>query len=264
MIKKIQFFIIIIGLNSFMGFCQTPSQIVFDWESAVENKDGSVSQTIDGLTVTVRSHNSAKETKGFFIETSLTPASNKLIKGKASDANMVTFTFSEFVKIRSIKNAIGSGKEIPVCYSEGPTTIAGSIACGALLALNINPVGIELKTFIINDSTDKSTQTLRALTNSANRTQFVFDDLIVTPVKSLSNIESIIQEPKIFPNPVKDILYIENIKNIEGIKLHNNLGQLLFSENNSNEIKMGQLPIGLYYLRVISKNGIIRKNIVKE
>src|SRR5690606_31095160 len=54
----------------------------------------------------------------------------------------------------------------------------------------------------------------------------------------------------IFPNPVKDILQIQNLKESSKIQLYNTNGQLLF-ETSSNPIDTKNLSEGIYILKIL-------------
>jgi len=70
----------------------------------------------------------------------------------------------------------------------------------------------------------------------------------------------------IFPNPSDDILYLNNVsQNIQQVKIYNNLGSLVY-ENNSNQlhysIDVSPFSKGLYYVNVLSFDGILTKKIM--
>jgi len=63
---------------------------------------------------------------------------------------------------------------------------------------------------------------------------------------------------KIYPNPVKDILFIEPLQDIDRIELLNMAGQNLRSMNNQKsgkiEININNLPTGIYFLQIFGKD----------
>lgn len=75
---------------------------------------------------------------------------------------------------------------------------------------------------------------------------------------------------KLYPNPVKDNLYIDlEMIETQKIKLSisNNLGQVLYSLNNPNpqeEIDLSFLVNGIYYLKILSNGGQKVFKVVKE
>ena len=71
----------------------------------------------------------------------------------------------------------------------------------------------------------------------------------------------------IYPNPVKDILFIKNNTGIEieKIKVYNILGKVVLRENNSfNHLNLSDLTSGILFVKIATENGIITKKIIKE
>ena len=63
------------------------------------------------------------------------------------------------------------------------------------------------------------------------------------------------KEIKIYPNPAKETLHIEGIDILQ-VELFNIVGQKVSSiDANFNAIKLDQLPSGLYFVRIQSKQG---------
>ena len=93
-----------------------------------------------------------------------------------------------------------------------------------------------------------------------------------TGVSKISAITSAINEPEaleimIFPNPTSDIVYLGNNdeKVIQQIKIYNNLGVLIYEENNQKEqysIDFSSLKKGLYYADIQFSDAAIIKKIV--
>jgi len=66
---------------------------------------------------------------------------------------------------------------------------------------------------------------------------------------------------RIYPNPVRDILYLENIKNKE-IIIYDLLGNLkitLYSNTKTKLINVSDYPRGIYLIKIIGNEGIITK-----
>lgn len=62
------------------------------------------------------------------------------------------------------------------------------------------------------------------------------------------------REQTIYPNPTKDKIVYEGQKVAE-VQIHNALGQLVKTVQNTNEVSLEDLPPGLYLLRVTMENG---------
>lgn len=70
----------------------------------------------------------------------------------------------------------------------------------------------------------------------------------------------------IYPNPVKDILYMEGV-NFDKIEIFNVTGQLLLSQEPSNstvELNLRHLPSGIYLVKVYWNGGVVCHRLVKE
>jgi hypothetical protein len=69
----------------------------------------------------------------------------------------------------------------------------------------------------------------------------------------------------VYPNPAKNILYVNSKNKISSVQLFSNLGQLLIESRNSNTINLHNLISGIYILRVMDDNGNIGvRRVIKE
>jgi len=69
----------------------------------------------------------------------------------------------------------------------------------------------------------------------------------------------------IYPNPVKDEIFIKSDLQIAKVEIYSSTGALLLSDNNFNEkISVSKLLKGVYLIKVYTSNGIIVSKIVKE
>lgn len=70
---------------------------------------------------------------------------------------------------------------------------------------------------------------------------------------------------RIYPNPVIDKIYFEPEQNIASIRIYNETGQLVVSQNNDvNSVDMSQHPSGVYFLRFEVDNNIHTRKIIKK
>jgi len=92
-----------------------------------------------------------------------------------------------------------------------------------------------------------------------------------TGVSKISAIASALVAAEIatfnlFPNPINDVLYLNNgTQDIQQVKIYNNLGALVYSNNNKKQqykIDVSSFYHGLYYVNVHCSDAIIRKKIV--
>ncbi len=250
MIKKVNILFVLVILNSFIGNSQTP--VVFDWESATVNPDGSISQTVDGLTVTVSVLTEKMNTIGISNEVS-GASSNNIITGMVNVSDQIRFSFDNAVNIVSIKEGIGSGDPTHFCYSSNKISFENLCGLG-----DVTPtVFTDIKTNVLRSD---HLSNIKVFTSESligtfdQQIHYVFDDLIVTPVTTLSTTDQKLVGVKVFPNPVQDILYLGNIENIKSVKLYDNLERLV-SQSKTNEVEMHKFPKGLYHVRVETDNG---------
>jgi hypothetical protein len=69
----------------------------------------------------------------------------------------------------------------------------------------------------------------------------------------------------IYPNPTKGILNISSTISIAEISIYNNLGQLLFTSEETNQIDISTLDKGIYFVKIKCENGQIEtKKIIKN
>jgi hypothetical protein len=79
-------------------------------------------------------------------------------------------------------------------------------------------------------------------------------DLVILSVREENPVK-----PKIYPNPVKDLLTIDLLNPGAQIELYNTMGQKIDSfliNGNQQKVEMGQLPSGVYILRIKSSNQV--------
>ncbi|MGB3075475.1 MAG: lamin tail domain-containing protein [Chitinophagales bacterium] len=71
-----------------------------------------------------------------------------------------------------------------------------------------------------------------------------------------------------YPNPFDNLLHVESPFNIEEVSLHNVLGENMlqrFSPDSKQiDLELGQLPVGIYILKVISDHSMFLKRVVKN
>jgi hypothetical protein len=88
-----------------------------------------------------------------------------------------------------------------------------------------------------------------------------FDPSTVTPTQDLAWMDDI----KVYPNPAKDILFIENSGLlINKIQFFNILGQNAYEVNYpSNSMDISNLENGVYFLNILTNKGILSHKLVK-
>ncbi len=84
--------------------------------------------------------------------------------------------------------------------------------------------------------------------------QFSFDDIDLLNITGIST--NVTAQTKVYPNPARDVLYLENAEKFQDISIYNINGQLLYhSDEISNAIDLSIFSAGLYTLNANGKDG---------
>ena len=217
------------------------AQITFEWETAVDNGDN-VSETISGITATLSGLPDIDIVNcgGCFGSTN-----NLVVSQLTTNGTSVTFTFSEPSEVTSILAIDGNGSSID--YTFTPTGGSNSAVVASLISgsASVNLNWTDVTSFTITSS----------------GSLFGFDNLVVN--SSLSTPDYSVEAINIFPNPVENILHIENSININSLNVFNQIGQLVIESKNK-KLDFSNLSKGLYILSLETETGIITKKIVKK
>ena len=80
-------------------------------------------------------------------------------------------------------------------------------------------------------------------------------NFIVKDCQNLNINQEGFSKIKVFPNPVSDILFIENYQTNDKIQITNSLGQVVFYENNANnKIDFSKFQSGIYFMKLNNLN----------
>lgn len=103
--------------------------------------------------------------------------------------------------------------------------------------------------------------------NGNNYYQIIQQDLDgkmdYSEIKAIS-FESSVKEPIAFPNPVSNVLELQNVADEASVQLFPINGTLIFSGESIQRIDMSHLPEGVYVLKIQSKNTVWQYSIIKE
>lgn len=80
---------------------------------------------------------------------------------------------------------------------------------------------------------------------------------------SLGIEEHVNSDPKLYPNPAHNMLFIQSAQPIEGVQFYNLNGQLL-KEDFCNSIDISNLPKGFYLVQISIQNKTITKKLIKD
>ena len=83
------------------------------------------------------------------------------------------------------------------------------------------------------------------------------------PVLSTENT-IVLSEAKVYPNPVRNNLYIKSKENILKIEVYNLLGKKIIEKENSSFINLSNLKASIYFVRVYTQTNRISKRIIKN
>ena len=83
----------------------------------------------------------------------------------------------------------------------------------------------------------------------------------------LDNYEFVVEsETIVYPNPVKEILYLESNSEIQETIVYDLFGKVILEQNekNTTKINFSNISNGLYFVKIVSKYGTIVKKIIKK
>lgn len=244
MIEKITFLLVFFILSTQVQTIN--AQTTFEWITAVNNGNN-ITETIDGITATFTGTND--ETSEMYINDpgGYGGSSNNVI-WELTLTTSVSFNFSQPVDVASILALNGNGlsNDYTFIASGGNNdTVTVAIIDGFAPPVNLNWTNVTSFTVtapIIN--------------------QFGFDNLIIND-STVSISENTLEGVKVFPNPVKNYLYLENVKNIVSAKVYNISGKLVL-ETTEVKIDFRNINRGVYFLQLKIDNVLITKRIIKE
>lgn len=237
---KINYLIVIIVLQ--FHFTNITAQTTFEWETATDNGDN-VTEIIDGITATFSGlpDITIADCDGCFGSTN-----NLVVSDGTTNGMNVTFTFSEPVIVNSILAIDGNSANID--YTFTPTGGTNSTVIASLIDGSL--------------SVDLNWTEITSFTVSSYGSLFGFDNLYIND-ESLSNSDFEISNIIFFPNPVRDVLFLQNKEGLLKVSVYNNLGQLIL-ETNQSKINFESVAKGTYYLKIQTTEGLQNVKIVKE
>lgn len=118
---------------------------------------------------------------------------------------------------------------------------------------------LPLSTPLVHGTTYYATQTIYGI-ESVNR-------LAVTASLALNTSEFNFAGFKYYPNPVSNILYIENTNTIDSVTMYNLLGQSVLNEKvDSTEAQISTIALeqGIYFIKIIADNSEKTVRVIKE
>jgi hypothetical protein len=96
---------------------------------------------------------------------------------------------------------------------------------------------------------------------SANNNPYYFSDTCTLDAEEFIKFSF-----TIYPNPVKDVLYIDATTSIEKVIIYDHLGKVVFQKksNINDQIDLKGLSEGIYYVKIESNNRVMTKKLIKN
>ena len=172
-----------------------------------------------------------------------------------SYTGVTTSKYFDLSKNKKLRNVyIDSEKLVVVNFSNGTNNLTYNIKFGNTLLKNIKCISVDNPT-----NAQNGTSPYNWTVNWFNNTKNYLSDCSV--YLSTNNFSK--PNLKIFPNPVKNILYIESEGNKINGEIYSTNGQFLKLVS-SKEINISDLKKGVYILKLNTENGIFTQKIIKE
>jgi hypothetical protein len=100
-------------------------------------------------------------------------------------------------------------------------------------------------------------------------TYLCMDNFTAAKLTSAVNVNEITQELNVFPNPVNDVFYVEVPVGARALILTDNRGRMVFSQQVDGGTRLQvdalrNLPSGLYFLKVTTREGWLGRKILKR
>jgi hypothetical protein len=67
----------------------------------------------------------------------------------------------------------------------------------------------------------------------------------------------------IFPNPSENIFFLKS-KDLLNIQVYNSKGEIVLNQYDKNEVDLSIQPDGIYLFKIISKDYIVTKKVIKK
>jgi hypothetical protein len=168
----------------------------------------------------------------------------------------VTITADATIPVLTLVGANPQRIELGTAYSElGATAtdnIDGDISANISIdatAVNVNIVGDYTVTYNVSDA-------------AGNAAEEVTRTIIIEA--SLSTEDNSKNIVKVYPNPVKDKLFIQGLLKPTKISVYNVLGKLILSKITLNEINVNNLQSGIYIIKVKEEQKQIVRKFIKN
>jgi hypothetical protein len=228
-------------------YVQPPTYTLFDFDdNAIDNGDD-VTETEDGIIVTVSSVESSNIN---LIQGGSFGGSSGQVVYSAEKINSLTVTFSDVVNVNSLIAIDVSGTSVDYTFStSGNPDVVVSLSGGTA------PGPVDLNWANVTSFT---------ITSSAI-SRIGLDDLNVDASGGTMSINDDLmsQKVKVYPNPVENVVFVKNVTGLKSITIYNSLGQQIL-QTKWDQIDLSHLSKGMYILKTHTDLGIETKRIIKK
>tara|TARA_R110002126_G_scaffold72364_1_gene180878 strand:+ start:35496 stop:39446 length:3951 start_codon:yes stop_codon:yes gene_type:complete len=239
--------------------------------SAIYNNTTAATDRASAILISSGGGSASYPSASSYVElTNTTISGNISPNNKAINMNMYTAT-------GSISNTIiyGNGGANPIIFAGNQPPITNSIIEGGQLTGStdadplLNPnytlqagspaIDIGDNSLFPAHITKDLLGNARVFNTTIDMGAFEYDPSVL----STENI-SIVNETKIYPNPVRNNLHVKSKENILKIEVYNLLGKKIIEKENSSFINLSNLASSMYIVRVYKQKGIVSKRIIKK
>jgi hypothetical protein len=217
--------------------------------TASDNIDGTITDNITVAGQTVDPNTVGVYTVTYNVQDA---AGNNAVEVKRT----VTITADATIPVITLVGANPQSIELGTAYSElGATAtdnIDGDITANISIdasAVNVNTVGDYTVTYNVSDANGSAAE-------EVTRTV-----IIESSLSTEDNTKNIV---KVYPNPVKDKLYIQGLLKPTKISVYNVLGKLVLSKITLSEINVNNLQSGIYIIKVKEEQKEILLKFIKN
>ena len=159
---------------------------------------------------------------------------------------------------------------VPVITLLGEATVTlevGSTYTDAGATASDNYDGDITDTIVIVNNVDSAVVGTYAVTyNISDANGNAAEEVIRTVIieSSLSIQDNTKNIVKVYPNPVKDKLFIQGLSSLANISVYNLLGKLVLSRTTSSEIDVNNLQSGIYIIKIKDQQREVIKKFIKN
>ena len=232
-----------------------PLPATFSFDSGTQSSNGvdTVTETVDGITMTV----TGLPSHFIFDGMGVGGSTGNIIICFAGTTSPITYTFSEPVTVNSILAFEGTVPNADIEYTFTPTGGSNSPVTTTLISDGANAAWATPNL----NWTDVTSFTVEGPSGVSIIPSF--ENIVINDALLSNNKFDRVAEGLVYPNPVSDIVNIEKVKNLKTIDVYNTSGQKVM-QTTYKTINLSSLSKGLYLLKINTEEGVITKKVIKN